>query len=298
MTIAPARPPVGEPAAVQRAESRPPVSQDGQSSALLSFNRPSRAPRLDFSGALYSEWVKLRSLRSTWLFLGLLVVVMTVINVTLFVFYPVSDSSATGGLAVTSTARTVAQVDIVFCVILATLLSTSEFSSGLIYTTLNAVPRRGLLVGAKAVLITVVTFVATAIGTVLSAVFGFLILPARGCDQTWVSSDFRILVGGCLYVTVMALISLFLGILLRSSVAVIAIVMGLIWILPSIVGLVGDTVVGEWVLRLLPGVAGEQVFAVTPEVATGGAWGGFGILLGYLVVVAVAACAAFRRRDI
>ena len=257
---------------------------------------PISASRLTFLHALTGEWVKLRSLKSTWWFLGLIIVVVTLLNVALFALFPVPQDASADTLAVDSTMKMAGQVDILIGVIMATLSITSEFSSGSILPSLNAVPRRGLLLAAKATLLALVIFVSTAIGTALSVLLGDAILSARGHTQVWTSADGRILVGGCLYVTAVALLAFFLGVLVRSSVAVIAVIMALVWIVPPLVGLAGSS--GQGVMRLLPSVAGGQVFARTPDTATGGAWGGFSILLAYIVIVAVVAIVAFRKRDI
>jgi len=252
---------------------------------------------LTFGSVVFSEWIKLRSLRSTWLITLIVLVGMTAVSAALFAFAQPTANDSPPFLAVDSTVRVIAQIDVIFAVILGTLFITLEYSSQSIMTTLNAVPRRLLLLSAKATVVAISVFILTAIAALASTGLGAILLDFRGYDLAWDEAP-RILVGCCLYDTLFALMALFFGTLMCSGVAAIATSLSLIWVAPALVGLVANTTVGEAILIRLPGVAGAQVFSRAPATATGGAWGGFAILLVEVACVAVAAAAVFRRRDL
>jgi len=107
----------------------------------------------------------------------------------------------------------------------------------------------------------------------------------------------RAVIGGGLYLTVLGLLGLGLGAILRSSAAAIATLFGLLFV-PSILI---SILPGSWqtlVKPYLPMNSGEQIYiAVHHEPNTLGPWTGLGVFSLYAAVALAVALALITRRD-
>jgi len=116
-----------------------------------------------FGDVLRSEWTKFRSVRSTFWALTVTVVLGiglgAVISATAAHGY--AKSSVSGKLSWDPTAVSLAGIGIATLAIavLGVLCISSEYSSGMIRTSLIAVPKRGRVLAAKSLVFAVVTFV-------------------------------------------------------------------------------------------------------------------------------------------
>jgi ABC-2 type transport system permease protein len=190
--------------------------------------------------AVHAEWTKLRTVSSTgWLLLTLIVVTVgfSVLEVVVQKC-PTSCSYDTPKLSLTGVLVGQAAV-----AVLAVLMVTGEYSSGMIRITLTAVPRRITALAAKAVVLTGVVLVTGAIAAAWSLIAGRYILPgngftgAHGSEVLSLSAGptLRAAAGSVLYLALIGLFSLGLAIAIRDSGASIAILLGLIYIVPLIV---------------------------------------------------------------
>src|SRR6201996_45271 len=121
--------------------------------------------------------------------------------------------------------------------VLGVLLMTSEYATGLIRTTLAAVPRRlPTLWGKASVLVGAV--IAVSIPAVIAAfLVGQSILASHHLSVSLGDPGVaRAVIGGALYLAVAALLGLALGALLRSTAGGIAALFGLLFALPILVG--------------------------------------------------------------
>ncbi|PKV89973.1 ABC transporter permease [Streptomyces sp. TLI_146] len=175
-------------------------------------------PPVRFRDLIAAEWIKMRSLRSTpW----------TVALITLFVIGSATVATLADKAAGSEPADFLAydayppsgyMTLILVAGSMGTLTVVSEYSSGLIRTTTVAVPDRGAVVLAKAV---VTALLWTAVGTVAS-IGSFLvsqaILDGRGAGVAITHPDvLRPLVASALLAPVCALVGLGLGVLLRHT---------------------------------------------------------------------------------
>jgi ABC-2 type transport system permease protein len=190
--------------------------------------------------AVHAEWTKLRTVSSTgWLLLTLIVVTVgfSVLEVVVQKC-PTSCSYDTPKLSLTGVLVGQAAV-----AVLAVLMVTGEYSSGMIRITLTAVPRRSTALAAKAIVLTGVVLVAGAIAAAWSLIAGRYILPGNGFTGVHGSevlslaagSTLRAAAGSVLYLALIGLFSLGLATAIRDSGASIAILLGLIYIVPLIV---------------------------------------------------------------
>src|SRR5215468_7088124 len=130
-------------------------------SAGVGLDLPRSAGRMTFAGALRSEFTKIRSVRSTyWTLLAMLVVVVgfgALASYGAATHHPGPDFDPTmqslGGLYIGQ----------LVIGVLGVLVISSEYSTGMIRTTLTTNPHRGLMIAAKAVVFTVVAFASSLI---------------------------------------------------------------------------------------------------------------------------------------
>jgi ABC-2 type transport system permease protein len=188
--------------------------------------RPVESP-VHFRDLAAAEWIKLRSLRSTpWMFAvtALAVIGSAVVaahaDYTNFPHYSPAEQQ-THGFSL-SDAFPMAGCLIVMVVAAGTGAATvvGEYSSGLIRTTTVAVPARGSVVLAKAVVIAGAWTLAGAINSTASFAASQAILHGRHADVSITDPGaFTALLGATLLAPVCALIGLGSGVLIRHSIA-------------------------------------------------------------------------------
>ena len=191
------------------------------------------AGRFRLRHAARMEWIKLRSLRSTWWTLVITVVGAIGIGVTV----GINTRDAGGDLTNNALAGIVPAL--LLSGVLGALTMTSEYSSGLIRTTLTAIPHRGLLLAAKAAVFGVVALAAGEAAAFISFFAGGAALrhgiAAPTLGQPGVLR--AVLLAG----TGFCLIGLFglgLGAIIRHSGAAIAVLIGGVYVAPALIGAV------------------------------------------------------------
>jgi ABC-2 type transport system permease protein len=181
--------------------------------------------------------------------------------------------------------------------VLGVLVISSEYSTGMIRTTLTAIPQRRVMLAAKVVVFAVVAFVVATVGCVAAFLVGQAILSQKSAGIALSHSGVvRALLGAGFFLTVVGLLGLALGTLMRRAAGSIATLFGLVLVLPALVTALPspwDTDVGKY----LPSAAGDALFSVrqaSDRLRPGAA---FAVLLAYVVVALVVAGVALVRRD-
>lgn len=268
--------------------------------------------RLSFPRLVRSEWIKLRSIRSTvWCFaiLVALTVAMAVLLGTLVnQGGQAMPTDAANGTLVSVNTASVSFTALVVGV-LGVLIITGEYGTGQVRSTFTADPGRTGVLLAKAVVLAVSTFVVSAVSTWIGVLISTPLQAGNGVEADLGNpSVFMPILGSSVYVTLLALLAFGIGLLVRSSAGGIAITLGILLVLPVILSLLGSLIDAQWILdvsRFLPSDAGTQLYAYSssgptpdqPGVVLNG-WGGFSVLLAEVVVVGGAAIAAARTRDV
>ena len=255
-----------------------------------------------FTQTLHAEWIKIRSVRSTWLTLATLVVVG--LGITALAGsaagqeYPTlspADQAAWDPTALSLRSYIVAQLIVG---VLGILVVTSEFATGLMRTTLAATPRRWRLLAAK---VTLAAAVAVVVGEALMlAAFsiGQLVLAAEGAPTASLGDPgvlTAVLAGG-LYLGAIALLAVGLGTLLRSTASALATMVGIVFLVPAFGGLLPDWL--EPVLYVWPTLGGAEVLAVVHEPDMTHPWLYFGGMCAGILAVLAAGFVVFQRRDV
>ncbi|MGW0844640.1 ABC transporter permease [Streptomyces sp. NPDC002787] len=217
---------------------------------------------------LRSEWAKFWSLRSSWITLGVAVFLLVLFGaVAAYTFSPDAPAAdgppGSGGagdaVSLALTGVTFASLAIG---VLGVLASAGEYTTGMIRSTLTAVPRRLPVLWSKAAVIGPIALVLTAIGALAAFQLG-----TPGLDGERISlalSDdgvLRSLAGAGLYLGLVAVFGVALGALIRSSAGAIAALVGVLLILPGLASLLPDS----WYDTLspyFPSNAGSAVHAL------------------------------------
>jgi ABC-2 type transport system permease protein len=257
------------------------------------------AGRAGFADALRSEFTKIRSTRSTyWTLLALVVVTVGI-----------------GAIACYGTASHAAQVDRasfdatqlslgglyvgqLVIAVLGALTITSEYSTGMIRTSLAVQPRRGTLFAAKAVVFAVVSLATGLVASFGSFFLGQALLSGHHLNVTLSQPNvLRAVIGGALFLTACGMLAYGLGAILRHTAGAITAAIGLLFVLSILVNFLP----GNWqdhVSKWMPAIAGSQVWATKASSDIQfSAWAGFAVLVGYAAIAIAAGLLLFRTRD-
>lgn len=263
--------------------------------------------RLSFGRVLRSEWVKFRSVRSTWWTMGSTVVVMMLFGVVMAASlnFAATRPEEAGALGSVSTVQTLV-LGYIFAqlalAVLGALSMTTEYSTGMIRSTFSAVPARLPAFWAKVVVVAAVSLVVAVVG--LAASYLVVAPLLAGNDLVPDLGDRivqRVLLACAGYLTCVAVLAVAVGAILRHPAGTIFTLATLLFVVPMITEFVPHDGVQD-VVRFLPMNLGTAMMAVTAadagrvEVLTPGA---AALALGVWTVVPLAVAALLlRRRDV
>lgn len=248
-----------------------------------------------------SEWTKFRSLKSTvWTLL--VAVVLTVGIGALFSAVSANQySTFSPADRLTFDPTSVSLGGILFSQlavgVLGALLMTGEYSTGMIRSSLTAVPRRLPVLWGKIVVFTGVVLVVSLVTSFGSFFLGQALLHGQHLDVS-IGADgvLRSVVGSALYVTVAGLIGLAIGGLLRNTAAAISTFVGAFFVIPPLTMLLPSSWTSHFV-QYLPSNAGEALWTRARIDNPLSPWTGFAVLCLYAVVLTAAAAWRLQRTD-
>ena len=253
-------------------------------------------------GALRSEFTKLRSVRSTYWTLLALVVVSIGIGAAISAGSANQPHSPGDGFDATQVSLIAFfELGQLVIAVLGALTITSEYSTGMIRTSLTAMPRRGTVYAAKAAVFGAVALVVSLVTSFLAFFVGQAILHGTVHATLSQPDVLRAIVGSALFVTVVGLIAFGVGAIIRHSAGAITTVIGMMFIIPIIVQVLPQT----WrydLIRFLPDSAG-RVISITVMPSGGevyhmwSAWPQFAVTAVYAVVLLAIGAYLFRKRD-
>ena len=235
------------------------------------------------------EWIKMRSLRSVWWVLAGGMAASVALGVV------AGYNTRNAGGDPTSNVLAGVALGQVITGVLGVLAMTSEYSSGLIRTTFAAVPRRPLVLAAKALVFGLTCLVAGEIVTFASFIGGIAAL--RSSVPRPVLSDpvvLRAVVLTGAYLALTGLIGLGIGTILRHGAAAAGVLVGGLYVLPIITGAASHKV-GLFMPIL---IVGNSLAAVKPVPGfTWSPWLELGIVAAYPLVLLTAGGWLLARRD-
>jgi ABC-2 type transport system ATP-binding protein len=269
---------------------------------------PAARGRAGFAGTLRSEFTKIRSVRSTYWSLLALVVVTIGIGVlaswgaahTYGQMNGPQRSSFLSGFDATQQSLVGLILGQLIISVLGALTVTSEYSTGMMRTSLSVMPRRGTLFAAKA---TVFAAVALAVGLVASFASFFIgqaLMSGQHLNATLGQPGvLRAVIGGGLFLAACGLLAFGLGAILRHTAGAISAAIGLLFVLFILVNFLPSSW-QQHVDKWIPFDAGSQIW--TAHATSGGtpmfsAWTGFAVFCGYAAIALLAGLTLFRERD-
>jgi ABC-2 type transport system permease protein len=266
---------------------------------------PPAIGRAGLSGALRSEWTKIRSVRSTLWSIATMAAIAIGLNALIGWlavdrrWSSMSPGDRAGLLAspleqILSGPMSIAQFAVA---VIGVMTISSEYATGMIRSTLQAQPRRITVLGAK---IIVLGALMLAVGEILS--FGaYIVGKAVIAPHVPVHLDdpgvLRAVIGAGLYIAVLALFSLAAGAIVRHTAGAITSVLGLMLVISNLTGLLPDSW-GHHVNAWMPTNAGSlvyQQFVAPKHLLT--AWQGLGVFAAETAVLMIVAAYLLRRRD-
>lgn len=272
--------------------------------------------RLHFGGILRSEWIKLRSLRSTVWCLALVIVLSIGIAALASGLIPLDHPGAMPASVADRYLVEVSTAGIAFtqlaAAVLGVLVISGEYTTGMIRSTFTADPRRFGAFFGKLIMLAVVIFVVGVVSIGISALVGMWIFNARGLSASLGHSEVLLpMLGGAGYLALIALLAYACGAILRSSAGGISTIMGVLLVLPVALSLIGALTQAQWVTNVaafLPTQAGGHIYAyVDPNapavhapagLVTLDAGQGALVLAAWVVVGLVVAAVLTKRRDV
>jgi len=278
------------------------------STLTVSSEAPTTAPRADKPRitnlrVIKAEWIKLRSLRSTWYMMASLFGVIVAFGL-LSAAVATGDVSTAGGppgfagLSPVGTVLSGARFGVLLIAVFGVMVGAREYSSGLIRTTLAAVPSRlPVLLGKLTVFVAVVTPVIVS-ATIVAFLGGTAILTGAGvASATW--SDPGVagaVIGTAGYLIGIGILGVALGMLFRGIGAGIGVLIGGILFVPTLLtALLPDS--WDSVLKYLPSNAGQAFTSVDGGASLLGYWAGVGVFIAWVVLAVGAAAWSLKRRD-
>jgi ABC-2 type transport system permease protein len=261
--------------------------------------RSAPSGRAGFGGALRSEFTQIRSVRSTYWTLIALVVVT--IGIGALACLGAVSRGADHGPLFDATQRSLAGLILgqLIIVVLGALTVTSEYSTGMIRTSLTVQPRRGTVLAAKGVVFTLVSLVTGLVASFVSFFIGQAILSSKDLGVSLGDPNvLRAVIGGGLFLAVCGMLAFGLGTLLRHTAAAISACIGLLFVLFVLVNFLPSSWqdhVDKWV----PFSAGSQIWSTVnvPGTHLFAPWTGFAVFTGYAVIAIIAGAVMFLKRD-
>jgi ABC-2 type transport system permease protein len=149
--------------------------------------------------------------------------------------------------------------------VLGVLIITSEYATGLIRTTFTATPQRRAVFHAKAVTFGVVALAVSMFSVFVAFFVGQIILDGRDLGVTLSDPQvLRAVLGAGAYLTIVGLLGLAIGTILRRTAGAIATLFGLVLVFP----LLAQALPSPWnhdISKYLPSQLGEAMFSVRPD---------------------------------
>jgi ABC-2 type transport system permease protein len=268
--------------------------------ALPSDPVPGTELRVTQGRVIKSEWIKLRSLRST-VFSLLAAVVCTIGLGILVSAIRANNINQNGGghfggdpTLISLRGIYLAQLPVA---VLGVLMVTGEYSTGMIRATLSAVPRRLPVVWAKALVFAVVVFIIGGIASLLAFEGGQAMLSSAHVSVGLGSyGATRAVIGGALYLTVVGLLGVGLGFLIRNTAGAIATLFGVLLVLPAVIAALPTNLQND-IGKFLPLLAGTQIITTVRDSNVLSPWAGIGVFALYAVAALAGGAVMLTRRD-
>jgi ABC-2 type transport system permease protein len=254
---------------------------------------------------LAAEWIKLRTVRSTF-FTLLLSAVCAVgfgalacqrLAAQVSGMSPAQQADYMRGIDATSQSligNALAQLAIGT---LGVLIVTSEFGTGMIRASLAAMPQRSGWMAAKLAVFGAVAIVVGQALTFTSFGIGQAVLSTQHVGVSLGDPGvLRAVVATGLYLALVGLLGAALGLIIKHTAGAITTLLGIIFVLPALLGVLPEPLQGQ-VARFLPENIAEQAATASQLSDRFPPWGGIALMIGYAAVLVALGLLLLQRRD-
>ena len=252
------------------------------------------------SAVLQSEWTKIRSVRSTVWTLALAFLVTIALGAIISAVFNSQWSSMSPSdkatFDPTATGFAGMQLGQLALIVIGVLVIASEYSTGMIRTSLAAVPQRSAFYTSK---VAVAGGLALVVSMATSFVVFFLGQSLLGSHKANIGDPgvLRAVVGAGLYMTLLVLLCVGAAAMLRSPMLGLGILMPFFFLVSPILSAVPKV---KSVARYFPDQAGQKIMQVVPgdgDHTSYGPWGGILIMALWVVAVLIGGYAVLKNRD-
>jgi ABC-2 type transport system permease protein len=272
---------------------------------IAPVTRPALGGHFHWRGVLRSEWTKMRSVRSTTWSL----VVMFVLSIGIGILATATEASRWSHASLkdrilfdpTSLSLTGLLFGQLCIGVLGVIVMSSEYGTGTIRATLSAVPKRPMILAAKAAVFTALALVIGEIISFLSFYIGQGFLSGSAPQATLGQAGvLRAVIGGGLYIAVLGLFALGLATIIRHTAGAITAFATVLLILPLISQALPSSI-NNVIARYLPANIGVVMMTVHSGFRSDAPmftpWAGFAVLLGYAAAALFVGGWLMSRRD-
>ncbi|HWE92145.1 MAG TPA: ABC transporter permease [Pseudonocardiaceae bacterium] len=250
---------------------------------------------------LRSEWVKFWSLRSSYFTLAGTVVAMIGLGALISFFtenrwaqIDPAERFHFNPTGVSLHGWAIAQLVVG---VLGIMVITGEYGTGMIRSSLAAAPKRIPVLVAKSAVFAAIAFVVTTAAAIVAFLIGQALLSPIHINTTLSAPGvLRTVIGVGLYITVVGLLGVGLGFIIRNTAGTIATLFGILLVLPVLVDAL-PTTWSEHISPYLPSNAGQEILTLHTDPGMLAPWTGFGVFCIYAAVALIVGGFLLRRRD-
>jgi len=254
--------------------------------------------RVTQTRVVLSEWTKFRSLRSTLWTLLIAVVLMIGIGALFSAIAANQTGALDPGQSAISTSLTGTFFAQLAVGVLAVLLISGEYSTGMIRSSLTVVPRRLPMLWSKLAVFAGVVFLTMLLASGTAFFVGQALISGQQLDASLSDPGaLRSVVGAALYITVAGMTALALGALLRNTAAAITTFVAVFFVVPPLTLLLPASVTDQFVHLLPSSIGGVLTGGSSGHPQALAPWPGFAVLCSYAAVLIALAAWQLRRLD-
>lgn len=244
-----------------------------------------------------SEWIKFRSVRSTLITFAAAVIVA--VGLGLLFSALVGNSSQSTRATPDSLSLSLAGFSLAQLIIgvLGVLIVASEYSTGLMRTTLAAVTKRMPVLWAKVGVYATLTFGVMVVAAVATFLGGQALYAGKGATVSLSDGGvLRAVIGAAVYITGVGVMGVALGFIMRSTAAAIGVLFAGLLLIPGLAGLLPGSF-GHTLTKLLPSNAGQAFMSIGSHSDLLSPLAGFAVFAVWLAGMLAGAAFLLRRRD-
>jgi ABC-2 type transport system permease protein len=258
--------------------------------------------RVTQAGVFRSEWTKLYSLRSTrWALLATAVMtigfglIASAVTVSRWASLSAADKASFDPL---NTSLLGVRFGVLAIGVLGVLLITGEYTTGMIRSTMTAVPKRLPVLWGKTGVYAVVALAITIPAALIAFFAGQAILSGQNVQIAFSHAGVPgAVLGAAGYLTLVGLFAMGLGAVMRNTAAGIATFAGIMFVVPPLISILPSSVANS-IDPYLPSNAGQAMMQIGHHANTLSPAAGFAVFAGYVAVVIAAAAVLLVKRDV